>query len=370
MFLKKIRFIAKIYILLLIQLLICSHSVLAFSPVQQVEQTRLSPRINMHINTFQDIYQQRILYPEVNEQVRGDRLSQEVESTYKRLFPDGIPVIEDISEEWDDTFRKVNANLGTYEELFYDAILAGFISRHIPVKRGDKVLDFGTGTGVLAIYAALKGAELVVALDVNEAACRFAKWNTLELGLHNTIKVVKSDGYNGLSSSDVFDTIVFAAPPYTDNMDETDIAVRDYKGKIVEMFLCEAKEHLLPGGKVILMYPDNLSSVQRIKEFGLKYGLIITERVQLGTAEKLRSFYRSKFKDSGKEINTDFMREKMTKKGWFSWSVFRLEKIEDVDNLQIYESLLYEFGKNLSRDRDFSRPDILAASSAIIEQAI
>ena len=48
------------------------------------------------------------------------------------------------------------------------------------VKKGDSVIDVGTGSGVLSIAAAMLGAEKVKALDLDEVAVQSAKLN-LEL---------------------------------------------------------------------------------------------------------------------------------------------------------------------------------------------
>lgn len=46
------------------------------------------------------------------------------------------------------------------------------------VKPGDRVIDVGTGSGVLSIGAALLGAEKVMAFDLDEVAVRAARLNT------------------------------------------------------------------------------------------------------------------------------------------------------------------------------------------------
>ncbi len=54
----------------------------------------------------------------------------------------------------------------------------------------DRVLDVGTGSGILAIAAARLGAGKVVAIDRSVAACRVARANVSRNGLHGIVSVV------------------------------------------------------------------------------------------------------------------------------------------------------------------------------------
>jgi predicted nicotinamide N-methyase len=56
-------------------------------------------------------------------------------------------------------------------------VLARWILEHKGVVAGRTVLDFGAGSGVTAIAAALAGARQVVALDIDPAACEAVKVN-------------------------------------------------------------------------------------------------------------------------------------------------------------------------------------------------
>ena len=64
-----------------------------------------------------------------------------------------------------------------------------WIARNEPALRGGRVLDYGCGSGILAIGAALHGAAEVVAVDIDPAAVQSARDNaqangvTLEVGL-------------------------------------------------------------------------------------------------------------------------------------------------------------------------------------------
>ena len=74
------------------------------------------------------------------------------------------------------------------------------------VKKGDSVIDVGTGSGVLSIAAAMLGAEKVKALDLDEVAVQSAKLN-LELNkVHTFVNVSQNNLLEGIS--DEVDVVV------------------------------------------------------------------------------------------------------------------------------------------------------------------
>lgn len=73
-----------------------------------------------------------------------------------------------------------------------------------------KVLDVGTGSGLLALVAAQRGAAAVAALDINPAAVEAARRNAEANGL--PLSVVESDLFDQLPPQ-TFD-IVLINPPY------------------------------------------------------------------------------------------------------------------------------------------------------------
>lgn len=64
------------------------------------------------------------------------------------------------------------------------------------VKKGDLVLDVGTGSGILAIAAAKLGAGEVVALDIDEVAVQVAIANVQDNDVRDVVRVIHSSPEN------------------------------------------------------------------------------------------------------------------------------------------------------------------------------
>lgn len=88
------------------------------------------------------------------------------------------------------------------------------------MKAGDRVLDIGTGSGILAIAASKLGASKVYAYDIDPVAIRVAEENCLENGCENIecgisdlLRQVNADEkYDFVSANIVADILVRLAP--------------------------------------------------------------------------------------------------------------------------------------------------------------
>lgn len=74
------------------------------------------------------------------------------------------------------------------------------------IEGGERVLDVGTGTGILSIAAALLGAGEVTAVDIDSTAVKCAQDNVSLNGVQDRVKVVKGDMLKGIEGP--FDLIV------------------------------------------------------------------------------------------------------------------------------------------------------------------
>jgi release factor glutamine methyltransferase len=120
---------------------------------------------------------------------------------------------------------------------------------------GKRVIDVGTGTGILALAAARAGAENVVAADINPNAARNANDNALSNGLSDRVVGVCSNLLAALAPPPLFDVILSSPPKHageprdlTDRGWHAGPAYRD----VADLF-DQARDRLKPGGKLYVM---------------------------------------------------------------------------------------------------------------------
>ncbi len=126
---------------------------------------------------------------------------------------------------------------------------------------GKKLLDVGTGTGILAVAAAEKGAE-VVASDINPEALEIARENALDREVDDRIEFVESDLFENIE--DRFDVIVFN-PPYLPGNDYRELEGGKTGVELTERFLEEVGEYLEEGGFTVFI-ASSRSDIERLGE--------------------------------------------------------------------------------------------------------
>lgn len=129
--------------------------------------------------------------------------------------------------------------------------------------KGMKVLDLGTGSGVLAISAALRGADKVIAVDKEHSAVEDARYNVGQLISQGRVKegvieVVESDLFSNVS--DRFDYILANLPIYSEARSWHGLG--DSVEDIIRRCVAGLDRHLYKKGKAIFAWasfgPPNL----------------------------------------------------------------------------------------------------------------
>lgn len=101
------------------------------------------------------------------------------------------------------------------------------------VRSGDRVLDLGTGSGILAILSALLGASAVTAVDVDDVAVEKARHNVELNEVGDVVRVLRGDLVAGIEST-------------------YDVVVANIIASVITRLMPDVKRVLAPAGKLIV----------------------------------------------------------------------------------------------------------------------
>jgi release factor glutamine methyltransferase len=138
------------------------------------------------------------------------------------------------------------------------------------------VLDFGTGTGCIAIALAVKCPNAkITALDVSAAALALAKHNAEQNKVAERIEFFAGDGLGALPERTQFD-LVISNPPYiaAAEIETLQAEVRDFDPRLAldggadgldfyRRLAAEAKPFLKPDGKIMVEFGDGQADAIR-----------------------------------------------------------------------------------------------------------
>ena len=143
------------------------------------------------------------------------------------------------------------------------------IEKYVKKLVSGKVLDMGTGSGILAVAAAEKGCD-VVAVDIDEECVEFVR--------KKGIKAVVSDLFSSISSK--FDWIIFNPPYLPEDVREDEesklVTAGGKKGhEIIERFLSEVGDYLNDGGRILIVFSSLSGDIPGIiGKWGFKYKVL------------------------------------------------------------------------------------------------
>jgi release factor glutamine methyltransferase len=173
------------------------------------------------------------------------------------------------------------------ENVYEPAEDSFLFAENLNVRRGCRVVDIGTGCGILAVIAAKKAGK-VVAIDVNPYAVKCAKNNARMNGVGNFVSFIQGDLLAPLRTRKEFDLILFNAPYLPSEESEKDSWMgRAWAGgvsgrNVIDRFICEAPEHIKPGGEFMLMQ-STLSGVEQtlsnLEKRGLEASVIAKQNL-------------------------------------------------------------------------------------------
>lgn len=173
----------------------------------------------------------------------------------------------------------------THPEVYEPAEDTFLFAENLQVERRDRVLDIGTGTGLLAIIASKKCSK-VTATDINPHAIDCAVKNLITNKSYN-VELKKGDLFEPVKN-EKFDLILFNTPYLPTHKDERlgDELDAAWDGGIdgryvIDRFLEGLEDHLNPGGRVQLVQ-SSLSDIDRtikkLKGIGLDASVTAREK--------------------------------------------------------------------------------------------
>ena len=161
-------------------------------------------------------------------------------------------------------------------KYFYDTEI---FAEHLPITKGEALLEIGPGTGVISITAVFKGARKVVAIDINPDAVANTDANIKAHHLEEKAEVRQGDVYSSLKEGEKFDTIFWNTPFGLVDEDVPDLekAVFDPGYKSTERFIKEGFQHLMPNGRLLIGFSSTLGKLDLIKKFCQESGLSLKQ---------------------------------------------------------------------------------------------
>lgn len=143
--------------------------------------------------------------------------------------------------------------LNVFPETYFPREDSVLLAENVSFQKNEKVLDVGTGSGLIAILAAKQGAD-ILAVDLGKKALENAKANAKKLKLLKRIKFLKSDLFEKIPKKEKFDKIIFN-PPYVPSESIRWIESDGGKNgrKILDRFLIQFPEFLKQNGKCFFL---------------------------------------------------------------------------------------------------------------------
>lgn len=129
------------------------------------------------------------------------------------------------------------------------------------VAQGDRVVDVGSGSGVLSIAAAMLGAEKVEALDLDEVAVKSARLNIKLNKVHEIVSVSQNNLLNGVQEG-------------------ADVVVANILAEVILRFTDEVAKTVKKGGRFIASGIIQQKK-QQVKEAIIQAGFEIEEILQM-----------------------------------------------------------------------------------------
>ena len=188
-------------------------------------------------------------------------------ATFERIAADKKPYVINILR------RKIRVLPDVFSPKYFSDVK--WFAKEIPKVVGKRsFLEIGTGTGIVSLFVALHGATKIITTDINPAAVKNAQGT---FRLHRLrIPVRLGDVFRPVRPNEQFDVIFWNHPFHFAEERPKTMLERggyDYQYRSLRAFFAGAKNHLTPGGEVLLGTSKN-ARLDLIRKFAREYGYL------------------------------------------------------------------------------------------------
>ena len=165
--------------------------------------------------------------------------------------------------------------INTDDNVYVPAEDSYLLADNLEIKKGQSVLEIGTGSGIIAMYAS-RLTDRITVTDINFDACELARKNFEDNGIEN-IEILFGNLFETVENRK-FDVILFNTPylPTEEGEVLEDTINYAFDGglngrKVIDLFLDEVGNHLNDGGIVQLIQSSlsgNDETMTRLDELG------------------------------------------------------------------------------------------------------
>ena len=200
--------------------------------------------------------------------------------TVKQSLPVGTSV--EVIGRWQvEDFDKHMVQFATVFWEAEDSVSLRKLIRETNLVRGKRVLEIGTGTGLISLCCLQASARTVIATDINPQAVANARYNWFQLEIPQTtenfdVRLVDADNSGAfavIASDEQFDVII-SNPPWEDGEVQKveDFAFIDTHFELLESILSGLDQHLTPNGEAYLAY-GCVAAIREIYRRAERHGL-------------------------------------------------------------------------------------------------
>ncbi|ELX11791.1 methyltransferase [Janthinobacterium sp. HH01] len=187
------------------------------------------------------------------------------------------------------TFRYLGKEFLVFPNTFWPYTDSQPLVRSLRVPTGGSVLDVGTGSGVIAVFACYAGGARVLAVDINPAALKSAQHNAAAHGFGETMEVRYSCLFDGIGNEQ-FDVIT-ANLPFR-NKEAHDVVARsqwDTDFRTNTQFFQQVGKYLKPDGRIYFAH-SNFGAVKEVRRLAKENGYSM-RLLARASADETKEFY-------------------------------------------------------------------------------